>query len=544
MNKSGHFLFHDLLKKLRLRGVEKKHLLCAVSGGMDSMVLLSLLCELRSVLGLKLSVVHVHHGAAEVKTQTRFRDRALKQVKCWCVKNSLPFYGFELVSAAGQKAGSFETTSLAGLKAALLDPRLCGGDDISLGGGDVPPGGGDAPAPHGDGDAHNRVGDDISPGSRDAPPGSDNAHKVSSFSGQSSPPKKSSPSRGSSFMQTTSFSQKKSSFPGTSSFQQTSSFPRKRESTPHFVFKIESPSSTTEAGLRSLRYRVFKVLFQQVGADFLVLAHHADDLLQTRLMRLIRGSGPVGLRAMSFQRGPLLRPLLFTSRKHLEDFATRRQLKWTEDPSNHHPHHNFRNWIRHKWLKDLEDKKPGAKKALFRSLALMVGKQNPGSLLSFYQQKGMDSEGIHLPLLEKLGEGDKSRVLALFIRQKGFKNYSFSHVQELLKRLKSKKTRPFYPAGQGLANSNHPLWWQVKAPSPPLKKKSQIKHRGRAFCLKILARWWAKLYKPGCIFSPPCKNPFIKPTVCVKPKSPKGNRGAAFSCFREDYPSFPQQTKS
>ena len=55
--------------------------------------------------------------------------------------------------------------------------------------------------------------------------------------------------------------------------------------------------------------------------DFVVLGHHADDLLETRLIRLIRGVGAEGLPSMSFRDGDRLRPLLSLSRNELETFV-------------------------------------------------------------------------------------------------------------------------------------------------------------------------------------------------------------------------------
>ena len=67
---------------------------------------------------------------------------------------------------------------------------------------------------------------------------------------------------------------------------------------------------TNETVARAARYRALEAMRREVGATFIVTAHHADDQAETVLMRALRGSGPAGLAAMAPRRGRLLRPLL------------------------------------------------------------------------------------------------------------------------------------------------------------------------------------------------------------------------------------------
>ena len=67
-------------------------------------------------------------------------------------------------------------------------------------------------------------------------------------------------------------------------------------------------------------------------------AHHRDDLAETVLMRLLRGSGPAGLAGIPprrrFGSGWLWRPLLEVPREVLRDYATQHALPSVNDPSN------------------------------------------------------------------------------------------------------------------------------------------------------------------------------------------------------------------
>ncbi|USN48367.1 MAG: tRNA lysidine(34) synthetase TilS [Pseudobdellovibrionaceae bacterium] len=76
-----------------------------------------------------------------------------------------------------------------------------------------------------------------------------------------------------------------------------------------------------EGELREIRFKVFEEAMKKAppsGNPLLTLAHHADDLLETRMMRLIRGVGPQGVQAMVNYDGKILRPLLTLSRNSFE----------------------------------------------------------------------------------------------------------------------------------------------------------------------------------------------------------------------------------
>ncbi|MFW5864195.1 MAG: tRNA lysidine(34) synthetase TilS [bacterium] len=93
-----------------------------------------------------------------------------------------------------------------------------------------------------------------------------------------------------------------------------------------------------EAALREARYTALTSIMQKAETQTLILAHHRDDLAETFLMRLMRGSGLAGLRGIlpESQRAgmAILRPLLDWSAAHLRAIAQSCGLQWADDESN------------------------------------------------------------------------------------------------------------------------------------------------------------------------------------------------------------------
>jgi len=97
----------------------------------------------------------------------------------------------------------------------------------------------------------------------------------------------------------------------------------------------EKKLSIQEAA-RLLRYNWFKYLTEKNVSTFVLLAHHANDNIETVMMNFFRGTGLEGLTGMSWNlpESGCLRPLLNNSRREIENFANENKLSWVEDSSN------------------------------------------------------------------------------------------------------------------------------------------------------------------------------------------------------------------
>ena len=104
-----------------------------------------------------------------------------------------------------------------------------------------------------------------------------------------------------------------------------------------------------EMAARELRYTWFEELRQQLGYDYIAVAHHADDQLETFFINLLRGAGIKGLKGMQPVNGHIIRPLLDISREEIHQYALENGLTWREDHTNAETQF-LRNKIRHELL--------------------------------------------------------------------------------------------------------------------------------------------------------------------------------------------------
>lgn len=89
-----------------------------------------------------------------------------------------------------------------------------------------------------------------------------------------------------------------------------------------------------EDELRRLRYGALDALMDESGAELCLLGHTADDQVETVLMRLSEGAGPLGLAGIPETNGRYARPLLGFFKNELKAYALERGQIWREDAMN------------------------------------------------------------------------------------------------------------------------------------------------------------------------------------------------------------------
>ena len=114
---------------------------------------------------------------------------------------------------------------------------------------------------------------------------------------------------------------------------------------------------STQMAARELRYKWFEKIRQEYNYNYILTAHHQDDLLETVLLNLTRGTGLAGLHGILPKNGFLVRPLLFATRDRIAHFLQQMQLTWREDSSNQ-TNDYLRNRLRHEVIPILQEMNP------------------------------------------------------------------------------------------------------------------------------------------------------------------------------------------
>lgn len=112
-----------------------------------------------------------------------------------------------------------------------------------------------------------------------------------------------------------------------------------------------------EEGARILRYEFFERVLRESGSDLLALGHNLNDLAETILYRLARGTSFTGLVCMYPKDGYKIRPFLYFKRQQIESYAKQNFISHVEDETNLDTSYT-RNYIRHRilpLLKNLND---------------------------------------------------------------------------------------------------------------------------------------------------------------------------------------------
>lgn len=190
----------------------------------------------------------------------------------------------------------------------------------------------------------------------------------------------------------------------------------------------------SEEDLREARLEFLEKARAEKKFSKIAFAHHADDLFETRLIRMIRGTGPEGLRAMSEWTETNIRPLLKISREAVAAYASNQDLKWVEDPTNAETD-AFRNWIRNKWLPSLEKRQPRGAINLQRSLESLVEVLPRSADISSSATANLKANSITRDEFAQLGKLERRAWLASRLRQEGARDFSARQIEEIEKRI-------------------------------------------------------------------------------------------------------------
>lgn len=190
------------------------------------------------------------------------------------------------------------------------------------------------------------------------------------------------------------------------------------------------------------RYLRYKILFEHKKRgkfDYIATAHTLDDQVETTLMRLFQGSGPLALKGIQILNDSLFRPLLSLSKEMLISIVKESSLEWSEDSTNRE-HTYLRNKVRHLLIPPLKELFPSYGESI-RSLS-----KRAQTLFDFIEEEvekladkavSLEEEQVVIDL-EQLKKAPLTVVEHLFYRcwnllfEKEYERLPYHHIERLL----------------------------------------------------------------------------------------------------------------
>ncbi len=201
----------------------------------------------------------------------------------------------------------------------------------------------------------------------------------------------------------------------------------------------------SEAEARKARYQFLRQVQASSNSRAIITAHHQDDLIETAILNILRGTGRKGLTSLTSQ-SDLHRPALHLPKQALIDYANDQGLKWREDSTNHDPKY-LRNYVRHYLLPKFDE----------------VSKQHLRQILSELQTQNRELDEALTNVLHqqsKAGKIDRrwfnhlphsvaKEVMATWLRSNGWRQLDRRKIDRLVVSAKTAKTGKLFPIFQG-----------------------------------------------------------------------------------------------
>lgn len=208
-----------------------------------------------------------------------------------------------------------------------------------------------------------------------------------------------------------------------------------------FVFEEGSlGAEASEDKARQARYEFLRKVQKHTGSRAILTAHHHDDLVETAILNLVRGTGRKGLSSLKSRDG-LIRPFLHVPKSKLKAYAQANGLVWHEDSTNTDQKYR-RNYVRHSVIGKAKAKSPDD----YRKLIALLRRQRE---LNHAIDQRLDTI-LHLqPSRSKLRRSDiiglpyqvATELVAEWLRQNGKRGFNRWLVDKLTVAIRTAQPR-------------------------------------------------------------------------------------------------------
>ena len=213
-----------------------------------------------------------------------------------------------------------------------------------------------------------------------------------------------------------------------------------------FVFeRVELGEGASEALARDARYAFLKRVKNNYGADAIITAHHQDDVLETAILNLSRGTGRRGLTSLA-STNDLKRPLLNITKLQLLAYAKEHKLAWREDSTNLDQKY-LRNYIRHTVVPRFSSQERQQFLQYINNLR-EVNLELDKNLLEQLDERSEDNR-LTKSALTSLPDEIAKEILITWWRKNGFTSYESKTLKRALTDCRNGKTGAIIPLKHG-----------------------------------------------------------------------------------------------
>lgn len=205
-------------------------------------------------------------------------------------------------------------------------------------------------------------------------------------------------------------------------------------------------NSASEAKARDARYGFLRKVSEDSGASAIITAHHQDDLLETAILNLLRGTNRKGLTPLKGQPD-ISRPLLKVSKPEILDYAASHGIQWREDSTNTDTAY-LRNYVRLKLLSRFS----GADRLKLVNIltSLESTNQEIDGLLAAQLKLQAAKEQIDRRWFNRLPHAAAREIMAAWLRANGVRDFDSKALERLVVAAKTAAPGKVFPVRKDL----------------------------------------------------------------------------------------------
>jgi tRNA(Ile)-lysidine synthase len=205
----------------------------------------------------------------------------------------------------------------------------------------------------------------------------------------------------------------------------------------------------SEAAAREARYDFLHRARRATGSRAIITAHHQDDVLETVIINVLRGTGRAGFSSLR-DREDLRRPLLKISKGEILSYARANKLRWREDSTNSDETY-LRNYIRRQVVPRFDDE---SKKRLLRLIEDSgLTNMEIDSMIGKLLESRTDGPAMNRAWFTGLPHDMSREIMAAWLRSNGLRDFDRKTLERLVVAGKTGRPGSRFDAGRSLVMS-------------------------------------------------------------------------------------------